>query len=226
MGGGVSQISTTLFNAAFFAGLKIDTHQPHEFYISRYPMGREATVSWGGPEMIFTNDWKAGLLIKVSAWSTGISVRFYSSKLGRRVETVTEDPYSFVKPRTRVTRNPALKPGERKVVQEAGPDGFTVEYTRKVYRGDELIKDERYRTRYNAENAFVEVGPPKKKPKPKPDEKPVEPVQPGATGTEQDETDAKRRRYDRRLTASPAAAALAMSARRRAPAHEMQSAAA
>jgi vancomycin resistance protein YoaR len=190
VGGGVSQISTTLFNAAFFAGLELVAHQPHEFYISRYPMGREATVSWGGPEMIFTNDWNAGLLIKVSAWSTGISVRFYSSKLGRRVETVTEDPYSFVKPRTRVTRNPALKPGERRVVQEAGPDGFTVEYTRKVYRGDELIKDERYRTRYNAENAFVEVGPPKKKPKPKPDEKPVEPVQPGATGTEPDGADA------------------------------------
>ncbi len=162
VGGGVSQISTTLYNAAFFAGLQLDAHQPHEFYISRYPMGREATVSWGGPEMIFTNDWKAGLLIKVSAWSTGVSVRFYSSKLGRRVETVTEDPYSYVEPRTRVTKNPALKPGERRVVQAAGPAGFTVEYTRKVYRGDELIKDERYRTRYNAENAYVEVGPPRR----------------------------------------------------------------
>ena len=189
VGGGVSQISTTLYNAAFFAGLELVAHQPHEFYISRYPMGREATVSWGGPEMIFTNNWKAGLLIKVSAWSTGISVRFYSSKLGRRVETVTEDPYSYVQPRTRVTKNPALKPGERKVVQEAGPAGFTVEYTRKVFRGDELIRDERYRTRYNAENSFVEVGPPKKpKPKPKPGGPPVE-TKPGATGTKPDEGD-------------------------------------
>jgi vancomycin resistance protein YoaR len=183
VGGGVSQISTTLYNAAFFAGLRLDAFQPHEFYISRYPMGREATVSWGGPEMIFTNDWKAGLLIKVSAWSTGISVRFYSSKLGRRVETVTEDPYSYVQPKTRVTRNPALKPGERKVVQEAGPSGFTVEYTRKVYRGDKLIKDERYRTRYKAENEFVEVGPPKKKPKP--GTKPEVPPKPGADDASQ-----------------------------------------
>ena len=188
VGGGVSQISTTIYNAAFFAGLRLDAHQPHEFYISRYPMGREATVSWGSPELIFTNDWKAGLLIKVSAWSTGITVRFYSSMLGRRVETVTEDPYSYVQPRTRVTRNPALKPGERRVLQEAGPAGFTVEYTRKVYRGDELIKDERYRTRYNAENAFVEVGPPKKKPKP--DEKPEDSAKPGAGDAKQDEADA------------------------------------
>ena len=32
--------------------MQIVVHQPHEFYISRYPMGREATVSWGGPELI------------------------------------------------------------------------------------------------------------------------------------------------------------------------------
>ena len=112
-------------------------------------MGREATVSWGGPELIFTNDWKAGLLIKVSAWSTGINVRFYSSKLGRKVETVTEEPYAYREPTTHLVKNPALKPGERSVVQEAGPAGFTVEYTRKVYRGDKLIKDEHYRTRYD-----------------------------------------------------------------------------
>jgi vancomycin resistance protein YoaR len=49
VGGGVSQIATTTYNAAFFAGVQIVTHEPHEFYISRYPMGREATVSWGGP---------------------------------------------------------------------------------------------------------------------------------------------------------------------------------
>ena len=101
---------------------------------------------------------------------------------------MTEDPYSYVQPRTRVTKNPALKPGERKVSRRPGPAGFTVEYTRKVYRGDELIKDERYRTRYNAENSFVEVGPPKKKPKPKPGGPPVEP-KPGATGTKPDEGD-------------------------------------
>jgi vancomycin resistance protein YoaR len=199
VGGGISQVSTTLYNAAFFAGLRLDDHQPHQFYISRYPMGREATISWGGPEMIFTNDWDAGLLIKVSAWSTGVSVRFYSSRLGRRVETETGEPYSYVQPTTRVKKNPALKPGERHVLQEAGPAGFTVEYTRKVYRGDELIKDERYRTRYDAENEYVEVGPKKKpKPKPKPTDEgaagqPTQPADGGTAGTPPDgtaETDA------------------------------------
>ena len=46
IGGGVSQVATTFYNAAFFAGLELIEHTPHEFYISRYPTGREATVSW------------------------------------------------------------------------------------------------------------------------------------------------------------------------------------
>ena len=47
VGGGVSQVATTLYNAAFFAGLRVIAHTPHSFYISRYPKGREANlVGW------------------------------------------------------------------------------------------------------------------------------------------------------------------------------------
>ena len=94
VGGGISQVATTLYNAAFFAGVKLVAHQAHQFYISRYPMGREATVSWGGPELVFRNDWPAAILMKVVATDSAISVRFYSRKLGRRVETTTGEPYA------------------------------------------------------------------------------------------------------------------------------------
>ena len=183
VGGGISQVATTLYNAAFFAGLRLDEHQPHEFYISRYPMGREATVSWRSPELIFTNDWPVGLLMKVQAGDTGITVRFYSTKLGRRVETTTGEPYDTVAPRTITTKNPSLEPGTRDVIQDAGASGFTVQYTREVWRGSTLKRDETFTVRYRPQNAYVEVGPPKKKPaKPKPGAKP--PVQPGAPDEE------------------------------------------
>ena len=71
VGGGISQVATTLFNAAFFSGIKLVAHQAHQFYISRYPMGREATVSWGGPELIFRNDWPAAILMKLDASDSG-----------------------------------------------------------------------------------------------------------------------------------------------------------
>jgi vancomycin resistance protein YoaR len=89
VGGGVSQMGTTVYNAAFFAGLEIVTHVPHEFWITRYPAGREATISWGGPELIFRNDWDAAILMKVTATDTSLTVSMYSSKLGRRVTTRT-----------------------------------------------------------------------------------------------------------------------------------------
>lgn len=161
VGGGVSQVSTTLYNAAFFAGLKLVAHTPHEFWISRYPMGREATLSFGGPELIFTNDWDAGLLIDAYAGSNGITVRMFSSPLGRRVETETGEPYDTVEPTTKETVDPELAPGAREVEQSEGGAGFTVSYTRKVWAGDKLRSDETYTWKYSPVNGFVKIGPPK-----------------------------------------------------------------
>jgi vancomycin resistance protein YoaR len=168
VGGGISQVATTLYNAAFFAGVKLVAHQAHQFYISRYPMGREATVSWGGPELIFRNDWPAAILMKVSASNSGITVRFYSRKLGRRVETTTGKPYAPVAPRTVTISNSSLPPGTTSTTQSAGASGFTVQYTRKVFDGPKLVKSERYTVRYDPQNAVVEVGPPRPKAAAKP----------------------------------------------------------
>ena len=172
VGGGISQVATTLFNAAFFSGIKLVAHQAHQFYISRYPIGREATVSWGGPELIFRNDWPAALLIELEAGETGITVRFYSTKLGRRVETTTGEPYATTVPRTITVKNPSLPAGSRNAVQKAGDSGFSVRYTRTVFRKGKMIRNETYTVRYDPKNAIVEVGPPRPKPKPKPTLKP------------------------------------------------------
>jgi len=158
VGGGISQVATTLFNAAFFSGIKLVEHRAHQFYISRYPMGREATISWGGPELIFKNDWPAAILMNVEATDSGITVRFFSTKLGRRVTTETGKPYLVTTPGTVTVTNPALPAGTRKVVQEAGDGGFTIDFTRMVFRAGKRIRNELYRQRYDAEDEIVEVG--------------------------------------------------------------------
>ena len=183
IGGGVSQTATTLYNAAFFAGLELVAHTPHQFYISRYPMGREATVSWGGPELIFRNDWPAAILVKVIATDTFITVRFYSSKLGRRVETETGEPHDFRPARVIRELNPELPPGTETVVQSGGVRGFSVEYTRKVYRGKRLLRDERFSVRYDPEDTIVEYGPPVQEQPAETGEQPAETgEQPAETG--------------------------------------------
>jgi vancomycin resistance protein YoaR len=167
VGGGVSQVATTLYNAAFFAGLEILDHTPHQFWISRYPEGREATLSYGDIDLVFRNDWDAGVLIDAAAGDNAITIRFYSSKLGRRVETETGERTDFVEPEINEEVNPELEPGARVVEQYTGGPGFTVSYTRKVWEGDELKRDEGYTWAYSAQDAFVELGPPVPKPKPK-----------------------------------------------------------
>ena len=90
VGGGVSQFSTTSYNAAYFAGLQIDTHTPHSFYISRYPPGRESTLSFGSIDLLWTNDTKAPIVVRSSASDTSVTVSIYGGNGGRRVWAETQ----------------------------------------------------------------------------------------------------------------------------------------
>jgi vancomycin resistance protein YoaR len=159
VGGGISQVATTLYNAAFFAGLGFVEHTPHSIYISRYPMGREATISWGGPELIFRNDWSAPIRIDARAKDTFLRIRLLSLRLGRRVETHTRPAHSYVAPRTIYMQNPDIPAGTQRVLQSAGSPGFDVTYTRRVFQWSTLLCDETFRVRYQPQNAIIEVGP-------------------------------------------------------------------
>jgi hypothetical protein len=158
VGGGISQIATTFYNAAFFAGLELVEHTPHSIYISRYPMGREATISWGGPELIFRNDWSAPIRIEARATNTSVRFRLFSLPLGRRVVTRTGPPHSYVAPRAIFIRNPDIPPRTQRVRQSAGSPGFDVTYTRRVYAWSTLLRSERFHVRYQPQNAIIEVG--------------------------------------------------------------------
>ena len=80
VGGGVSQFTTTIFNAAFFAGIEFVEYQSHSLYFSRYPRGREATISWPKPDFSVKNTTPYGILIWPEYTDTSITVTFYSTK--------------------------------------------------------------------------------------------------------------------------------------------------
>ncbi|NLA36594.1 MAG: hypothetical protein GX868_13055 [Actinobacteria bacterium] len=80
IGGGVSQWATTTFNAAFFAGLDIVAHKPHSLYISRYPYGREATLSYPGVDLKIKNNTPYGVVIWPMARDNGITVQMWSTR--------------------------------------------------------------------------------------------------------------------------------------------------
>jgi vancomycin resistance protein YoaR len=93
VGGGVSQFATTLFNAALFGGLELTEYQSHSLYISRYPRGHEATISWPSPDLKVTNDTDYGVLIWPEYTDTSLTVHLYSTRHQRvRVGEPTPEP--------------------------------------------------------------------------------------------------------------------------------------
>ena len=133
LGGGVSQIATTLFNGAFFAGLEDVEHKPHSFYIDRYPVGREATVAWPVVDLRFKNDTDHGVFIESfidpsSPGTTGsVTVRMWSTKVWD-IESVTGERYAFTEPETRYIEEEECNPHD-------GYGGFTIKVTRIFRRG-------------------------------------------------------------------------------------------
>ena len=87
VGGGVSQFATTLFNAAFFAGLEFPEYQSHSLYISRYPYGREATLSFPRPDLQIKNPSPHPILIWPTYTRSSITVGLYSTKWAEADQT-------------------------------------------------------------------------------------------------------------------------------------------
>ncbi|GAB2876689.1 VanW family protein [Nocardioides pacificus] len=160
LGGGVSQMATTLFNAMFFAGLKDVEHKPHSFYIDRYPVGREATVAWGAVDLRFENDTDYGVLVsaKVSPASSSnqgaVTVSMYSTKIWD-IESVTGERHNFTQPQTRTLDTPDCYPN-------SGYAGFDIDVTRifKEPGSGEVAKREVFSTTYTPSDSVVCKPPP------------------------------------------------------------------
>jgi vancomycin resistance protein YoaR len=128
IGGGVSQFSTTMYNAAYVAGLKIDTHQPHSFYISRYPPGREATLNFPDIDLKWTNDTDVPVFVRTFSDDTSVTVSLYGDNGGRRV-TATPGPRTPVPGgdfKITVVRSVRFPDGHR------AEDSFTTTYDKPV----------------------------------------------------------------------------------------------
>jgi hypothetical protein len=89
IGGGTSQFSTTLYNAVFFGAYEDVFHRPHSLYFSRYPVVREATLGFPGPDVKFRNDTAFPVTIRTEHTSTSITVKLWGDNEGRSVSTYT-----------------------------------------------------------------------------------------------------------------------------------------
>ncbi len=183
IGGGVCQVSTTLFNAAFEAGLSIDKRTNHALFISHYPLGRDATVNYPDIDLVFTNDTEKWLLVRTFVGAGSLTVNVYGTPQHRRVETETAplDVDGKV-PWKRIDDDTLLK-GE-KVVEQWGSPPRSTSVTRRVYRPDgTLLYNTTWHSYYVGEPTVVRIGT-TPRPKPKKAEKPAAAKPPAATTEE------------------------------------------
>jgi len=157
LGGGVCQVGTTAFNAAFFSGLPIVERRNHSFYISHYPTGRDATVSWGGPDLKFKNATSSWLLIRASFTSGSITISLYGTDPGYDVSYDT-GPWTDARPfPVSETKDPKLAEGAR-VIEDIGVNGRTVIVTRTVKKGGRVVRTDTFKSVYRPKEQVVRVG--------------------------------------------------------------------
>ncbi|MBG0832283.1 VanW family protein [Planomonospora sp. ID67723] len=143
VGGGISQYVTTMYNAVFFGGLQDVQHMAHEFYISRYPAGRESTVSWPQPDFRWKNDSDYGVLVKSSATGTSVTVAFWSTKR-YDIESVSSERYNPTQFERKTDSGPDCIP-------MTGQPGFTIDVTRIFKQDGKEVKREKKTTVYKPE---------------------------------------------------------------------------
>lgn len=98
IGGGSSQFTTTMYNAIFFAGVEDVFHFKHTAWFSRYPEGREATLGFPDPDLVFRNNTDSVIVIKTSHTDTSITVKFFGDNGGIKVEAGLSNRYNHTAP--------------------------------------------------------------------------------------------------------------------------------
>ena len=172
VGGGVCQVSTTLFRTVFMAGFPIAQRVPHAYRVSYYEQtaggavdqnlaGLDATVYFPLVDFQFVNDTDNWLLMEAYVYEGArrIEWKIYSTSDGRTVDWSTTGPQNIVRaPKPLFEVNDELKENQIKQVDWAA-DGADVTVTRTVYRGGQVYFTDRFETHYEAWQAICQFGP-------------------------------------------------------------------
>lgn len=167
-GGGICQVSSTLFNAALMGALKIVQRQNHSMPVGYLHHGRDATAAYGNIDMQFQNDTPAPIYIRASTSGGLLNFTLWGKRTpGREVTLVKGREVNLGSP-VETHSDPHLAAG-RRIVEERGSPGISVSWTRIVKDNGQVVKRETFPSHYTAFPTIVAVGTrAAKKPAPKP----------------------------------------------------------
>ena len=160
LGGGICQISSTLYDAVVMANLDITTRRNHQFVTSYVPAGKDATVVWGSQDFKFVNSRKYPVRITATVQGGVATIQVWGIK--EEVEydiSIETKKIATIEPKIQYVTDSSLAPGQQKVVQ-AGSEGRKVEaYKVKKLNGQVVSTTLLSRDTYNAMQRIVHIGP-------------------------------------------------------------------
>jgi vancomycin resistance protein YoaR len=165
VGGGVCQVSTTLFRAVFFGGYEIVERYPHAYRVGYYEQGPgspgpglDATVFVPLVDFKFRNDTPYWLLLETYVYGNQLLWKFYSTSDGRTVQWSKKLSNEVDAPKPLYKENPDLKKGEVEQIDYEA-DGLDVVVYRTVTRVDDILYQDTIKTHYLPWRAIYEFGP-------------------------------------------------------------------
>ena len=145
-GGGICQVSTTLYNAVLRSNLTVSERHNHMFTVGYVPLGTDAAVSYGYADLIFKNTTKHPLIIDVKSSGTQLTVNIRAMNdypdLKVKIATKTIKKIPVIE---QVINDPSLPQGSY-IIKDKGMDGYEVETYIKVFNGDTLLREEKLHT--------------------------------------------------------------------------------
>ncbi|MBI4272407.1 VanW family protein [Candidatus Uhrbacteria bacterium] len=143
-GGGLCQVSTTLFRAVAYGGLPILERRNHSFRVGYYepPVGFDATIYFPKPDFRFLNDTGYSILIQARVEGTKIKMELWGVRDGRKVEVDTPTVFNIKKAGpTKIIETTDLAPGKKKCTEKAHNGADAIFERRVTYPDGELKKD-------------------------------------------------------------------------------------
>ena len=159
IGGGVCQVSTTLYNAVLYSGLEIESIKNHSIPSSYVPKGRDATVSYGAIDFIFKNNLEYPVYIKNSVYGNTLTCSIYGSYENKQNIDIVTNTDNVSEAPVKKVNDPTLPKGEEKQL-ESGRKGYTVS-TYRVYKdnnGNIIKKEKVYVSYYPKKQEIIAVG--------------------------------------------------------------------
>jgi vancomycin resistance protein YoaR len=158
-GGGICQVSSTLYNAILLAGMKASERTHHTLPSSYVKLGMDATVDWNNIDFKFENTFNYPIYIEMSTINRILNVNIYSnSYMLRKKYTLTNNIYETVNSNTKIVNDSNLALGQNTVIQNSYK-GFKVKVIRNTYEDGKVVSSEVISNDYYTPvNGVIKIG--------------------------------------------------------------------